>query len=77
MLRAALAAHRGGWTYQTGRGDPARLLISVADEHDALMIVVGSRGEGLHVFVERLISPSVAHRLIEHSRRPVLVVSSA
>jgi nucleotide-binding universal stress UspA family protein len=64
-----------GWTYLAGRGDPARLLMSVADEHDALMIVVGSKGEGLHVLVERLISPAVSHRLIERAKRPVLVVS--
>ncbi len=64
-----------GWSYLAGRGDPARLLMSVADDHDALMIVVGSKGEGLHVLVERLISPAVSHRLIERAKRPVLVVS--
>jgi nucleotide-binding universal stress UspA family protein len=64
-----------GWTYLAGRGDPARLLMSVADHHDALMIVVGSKGEGLHVLVERLISPAVSHRLIERAKRPVLIVS--
>jgi nucleotide-binding universal stress UspA family protein len=64
-----------GWTYLAGHGDPASLLMRVANEHEALMIVVGSRGEGLHVLVERLISPAVSHRLIERSRRPVLVVN--
>jgi nucleotide-binding universal stress UspA family protein len=64
-----------GWRYLAGRGDPARLLMRVADEHDALMIVIGSKGEGLHVLVERLISPAVSHRLIERAKRPVLIVS--
>jgi nucleotide-binding universal stress UspA family protein len=66
-----------GWNYLAGRGDPARLLMSVADEHDALMIVVGSRGEGLHVLGERLISPAVSHRLIDRSKHSVLVVGHA
>jgi nucleotide-binding universal stress UspA family protein len=70
-----LRNHVWGWTYLVGRGDPARLLISVANELDSLMIIVGSRGEGLHLVVERLISPAVSHRLIERARRPVLVVS--
>jgi nucleotide-binding universal stress UspA family protein len=75
VATALLHHYVWGWTYLAGRGDPARLLMSVANEHDALMIVVGSRGEGLHVLVERLISPPVSHRLIDRSRRPVLVVN--
>lgn len=71
----ALRNHAYGWTYHDGRGDPASALISVADEHDALMIVVGSRGEGWRFILERLFEPAVSHRLIEHARRPVLVVS--
>lgn len=71
----ALRSHTYGWTYHAARGDPAKVLISVADEHDALMIVVGSRGEGWRLTFERLIQPAVSHRLIEHARRPVLVVS--
>lgn len=71
----ALRNHAYGWTYHAARGDPANALISVADEHDALMIVVGSRGEGWRLRVERLIEPAVSHRLIEHAHRPVLVVS--
>lgn len=74
LVRAALSGHESGWTYHAGRGDPAELLTRVATEHDALMIVVGSRGEGWHVVVERLVSPAVSHRLIEHAGRPVLVV---
>jgi nucleotide-binding universal stress UspA family protein len=72
---ALLRHYLWGWTYLAGRGDPVRLLMSVADEHDAIMIVVGSRGEGLHVLVERLVSRAVSHRLIERAKRPVLVVS--
>jgi nucleotide-binding universal stress UspA family protein len=72
-----LRSHLWGWTYLAGRGSPAQLLMSVANEHDSLMIVLGSRGEGLHVLLERLISPAVTHRLIERSRCPVLVVGPA
>lgn len=77
--RAAVAAvlgdHRTGWTYQARHGGPARLLVAVADEHGALMIIVGSRGEGWRVVLERLLAPSASHRLIRRCQRPVLVVS--
>lgn len=73
-LREHLREHKSGWTYLVGRGDPARLLISVADEHNAVMIVVGSRGEGLRLLLGRLIESPVSHRLIQHAQRPVLVV---
>jgi nucleotide-binding universal stress UspA family protein len=39
------------------------------------MIVVGVRAHRWGRLLERLASPSVAHRLISHSRVPVLVVS--
>lgn len=71
----ALSDHAFGWTYHGGHGDPAKLLMNVADEHDALMIIVGSRGEGWRLILERLLDPPVSHRLIQHAHRPVLVVS--
>ena len=73
-VRLAMRSHDWGWTFQIGRGDPAKLLIGVANEHNALMIAVGSRGEGLHVLLERFLSTSVSHRLIQYANRPVLVV---
>jgi nucleotide-binding universal stress UspA family protein len=75
VVASVLGEHSTGWTYQAGHGDPATFLVAVADEHDAIMIIVGSRGEGWRVSLERLLSPSVSHRLINDCQRPVLVVS--
>ena len=48
-----------------------RTILSVADDHDASMIVVGSRGvSGLH----SLVLGSISQGVLQHSRRPVLVV---
>jgi nucleotide-binding universal stress UspA family protein len=69
-----LAHYQYSWSYVALRGDPVRALSRVADETDALMIVVGSRGEGWHRVLDRMASPSVSHRLIERCGRPVLVV---
>ena len=63
-----------GWTYEACRGDPAVELARAVEEHDALLIVVGTRGEGLRVAILRLIEPSVSHGVINCQHRPVLVV---
>ncbi|MDD7939607.1 universal stress protein [Actinomycetospora lutea] len=75
-VESFLADLPGPWTYRTGRGDPVALLRRVADHYDALLIVVGSRGEGAGSVVSRLLgpSPSVSHGLIARTHRPVLVV---
>jgi nucleotide-binding universal stress UspA family protein len=55
-------------------GPAAEQLLAAADGCDADLVVVGSRGRG------RLTSAllgSVAHGLIRHSTRPVLVVTAA
>ena len=62
------------WSYEARRGEPAAVLTRAADEHDALMIVVGSRGESLRRALARLADPSVSHGVIGHQRHPVLVV---
>lgn len=74
MVAAALAGHATGWSYQTWRGDPARALLTAADQHDATMIVVGTRGQGWRQSVERLLAPSVSHQVVRLGRRPVLLV---
>jgi nucleotide-binding universal stress UspA family protein len=63
-----------GWTYEARRGDAAVELARAAEEHEALLIVVGTRGEGLRVAIPRLIEPSVSHGVIRRQHRPVLVV---
>ena len=62
------------WTYEARHGDPAKVLCAAADEHDALLIVVGSRGEGLRRALGRLMDPSISHGVIQRQHRPVLVV---
>jgi nucleotide-binding universal stress UspA family protein len=73
-VAAALAGHAWGWTYHAWRGDPVKLLRTVADEHDALMFIVGTRGYGPLATLQRLLDGSVSHGLIGHQRRPVVVV---
>ena len=73
-VAATLGDYRYGWTYHAGHGDPARFLIRVADEYEALMIIVGSRGEGVRASVGRLGLAPVSHRLVQHSKQPVLIV---
>lgn len=73
VLRA-LAGRGVDWAYETRRGDPAGELSRAAGAQDALLIVVGTRGEGLRTVISRLLAPSVSHAVIHQQRRPVLVV---
>ena len=52
-------------------GDPTSPLIAVAEEKEAGLIVIGTRGAGL---AERVMLGSVADRLCHHSPVPVMVV---
>jgi nucleotide-binding universal stress UspA family protein len=74
QVQTALATFRQGWTYSVARGDPVRLICEAAEENDALMIIVGTRGEGIGPAIERLLGGSVSHGLIRRQHRPVLVV---
>jgi nucleotide-binding universal stress UspA family protein len=73
-VEAALTAVVSGWSYHAARGDPVKLLCAVAEEQDALMIVVGTRGEGAGAALARLLNRSVSRAVIGRQRRPVLVV---
>lgn len=64
------------WSLHVREGDPAHVLGDLAESLDAYCIVVGTRGEGVRAFLERMIRPSVSHALIRDQRRPLLVVSS-
>lgn len=62
------------WTYRLLRGDPATALLAVADEVDALMIVVGAPRQG---WGDHLLQPAVrttGQRLVARGHRPVLSV---
>ena len=74
QVDAAMASSRTTWSYHAAHGDPVALLRRTADAHDALMFVVGTRGEGAGGIVSRLLGPpSVSHGLIARSHRPVVV----
>jgi nucleotide-binding universal stress UspA family protein len=55
-------------------GRPASVVAQVADSVDADLIVVGRRGRG---GVAELILGSVSHELALHSKRPILLISTA
>lgn len=65
-----------GVRYQTVTRDgrAASVLAQVADEASADIVLVGRRGRG---GVRELLLGSVSHELVLHSKRPVLVISSA
>ena len=71
---AVLAGFPLSWTYQAGHGNPARLITDVAEETDALMIIVGSHGEGMGATFDRLVAGSVSRTVLRRQRRPVLIV---
>ncbi len=73
-VETELGQYRCAWTYHAARGEPVSALTGVADACDALMIVVGTRGEGLSGWIQRLLTASVSHGLIRRQGRPVLVV---
>lgn len=53
---------------------PAQALVQLADERDARLIVVGTRGEGP---LRGALLGSTPHKLLQLSDRPVLVVPAA
>ena len=55
-------------------GRPASVIAKVADAIDADVIVVGRRGRG---GVAELVLGSVSHELVLHSKRPILLISTA
>jgi nucleotide-binding universal stress UspA family protein len=65
--------HDAGVSFDTRvvDGEPAAAIMELADEVDAVMVIVGRRGRG--GFAELLLG-SVPHRLTHHCDRPVLVV---
>ena len=57
--------------YVAAEGEPARMIASVADEHDADLTVVGTREANV---AERIHRPSVSRAVASDSRRDVLIV---
>ena len=50
-----------------------RTIIDAADEHDARLVVVGSRGRS---GIATALLGSVSHGVVQHSTRPVLIVTA-
>lgn len=70
----AMAEHQGEWTYQSRRGNPLTLLRQAGDQHDALMVIVGTHGDRPGASLARLLGGSVSRGLVRHLHRPVLIV---
>lgn len=65
------------WSVREAVGDAADALIAVADEVDALMLVVGASRGGLRGAVRAALSGTVGVRLAHRQYRPVVVVPTA
>jgi nucleotide-binding universal stress UspA family protein len=74
----ALLAPRGvRWSMRELIGVAADALAQVADDEDALMIVVGARPGGVRGALRNVFTGSVALRLAHRQYRPVVVVPTA
>lgn len=73
-IRTALEGRDVPWSVRALAGNPAIELAGLAEELDAVMIVVGTREAGLRGSLREFFSGSVAVHLAHHQHRPVLVV---
>ena len=70
-IEEALRSATVAWSYHEERGEPSARLRHLADELDALFIVVGASHQGVFHHVT---GGSVSRRLLHDQQRPVLVV---
>jgi nucleotide-binding universal stress UspA family protein len=77
VLKAAgQAAEEAGVSYALERvsGNTVESIVALADEKDADLIVVGSRGRNT---LATALLGSISHGVLRHARRPVLIVKGA
>ncbi|MBB4855988.1 nucleotide-binding universal stress UspA family protein [Mycobacteroides chelonae] len=72
-----LAAGDVSWEYHRAHGPAAVQLLAVAQQHDALMIVLGSPRGGPASALDTLLGQSVSHRLIGAGRVPLVLVPAS
>ncbi len=53
------------------RGDPAMEILHVAEQREADLIVIGSKN---HTAVRDIVLGGTAHKVVNHGRRPILLV---
>lgn len=70
----SLSGSTAAWTVVQVVGDPAIALHHLAERTAASMFVVGTRRAEIGEAVRELLDGSVAHRLVRHQRRPVVIV---
>jgi nucleotide-binding universal stress UspA family protein len=71
---AILPPHMGRVSKRLDLGKPAEMILSVAEEVTADLIVLGARGLGP---VRELLLGSVSHRVLSHAPCPTLIVNRA
>lgn len=69
-----LAGYEPGWSFRSVRAPAADALVRVAEEENALMIVVGAREHGWKRLLDHLLAPPVGQQVAKRTTRPVLLV---
>jgi nucleotide-binding universal stress UspA family protein len=72
--RALLDGLGAKWTYHAMHGRPPDVIADLAEEVDAVMIVLGAPRGGVHSFIDTFAGQSVAHQLTRTQGRAVLLV---
>jgi nucleotide-binding universal stress UspA family protein len=74
MITARLSGRPVNWSLRTTVGYRVTGIVHIADVVGARVIVVGTRGSGMHQGLHRLFDGSVSTKLARHQSRPVLIV---
>jgi nucleotide-binding universal stress UspA family protein len=72
--RALLDELGANWTYHAVHGRPPDVLADLAEQLDAVMIVLGAPRGGMHSFIDTFAGQSVSYQLTRRHGRAVLLV---